>query len=294
MIGRLNHVAIAVPRPRRRRRAVFRHAGSRGVASRCRSPSMASPSCSSPCPTPRSSCWSRLGEVADRGLPAAQPGGRHPPSLLRGGRHPRRARPAEGGRRARARRRRAKDRRPRQAGAVPAPQGFQRHAGRARAGLSASMSVPFAIAIYVVIWWTVLFAILPIGVRTQGEDGLVVPGTPASAPTRPRLAARGAPDHAGFLPGVRRTLGGDQVGVIDLEKWLGRAVDARRKKRARPLSLAPGIADHFFPMPHALIGRRVLRNSFPRLGLRGPCITRGLMTFFMSTTLAKPRPSVTP
>ena len=33
------------------------------------------------------------------------------------------------------------------------------------------MSVPFAIAIYVVIWWTVLFAILPIGVRTQGEDG---------------------------------------------------------------------------------------------------------------------------
>ena len=49
------------------------------------------------------------------------------------------------------------------------------------------MSVPFAIAIYVVIWWTVLFAILPIGVRTQGEDGAVVPGTPASAPTRPRL-----------------------------------------------------------------------------------------------------------
>ena len=49
------------------------------------------------------------------------------------------------------------------------------------------MSVPFAIAIYVVIWWTVLFAILPIGVRTQGEDGSVVPGTPASAPTAPRL-----------------------------------------------------------------------------------------------------------
>jgi predicted secreted protein len=45
----------------------------------------------------------------------------------------------------------------------------------------------FAIAIYVVIWWTVLFAILPIGVRTQGEDGTVVPGTPESAPTHPRL-----------------------------------------------------------------------------------------------------------
>jgi predicted secreted protein len=33
----------------------------------------------------------------------------------------------------------------------------------------------------------VLFAILPLGVRTQGEDGAVVPGTPESAPTRPRL-----------------------------------------------------------------------------------------------------------
>ena len=32
-----------------------------------------------------------------------------------------------------------------------------------------------------------LFAVLPIGVRTQGEDGAVVPGTPESAPTRPRL-----------------------------------------------------------------------------------------------------------
>ena len=49
------------------------------------------------------------------------------------------------------------------------------------------MSLALGIAIYVVIWWTVLFAILPIGVRTQGEDEVVVPGTPESAPTRPRL-----------------------------------------------------------------------------------------------------------
>jgi predicted secreted protein len=49
------------------------------------------------------------------------------------------------------------------------------------------MSPVLAVAIYVVIWWTVLFAILPLGVRTQGEDGVVVPGTPESAPTRPRL-----------------------------------------------------------------------------------------------------------
>jgi predicted secreted protein len=49
------------------------------------------------------------------------------------------------------------------------------------------MSLSLAIAIYVVLWWTVLFAVLPIGVRTQGEDGSIVPGTPASAPTTPRL-----------------------------------------------------------------------------------------------------------
>jgi predicted secreted protein len=49
------------------------------------------------------------------------------------------------------------------------------------------MTLTFAIAIYVVLWWTVLFAVLPIGVRTQGEDGSVVPGTPESAPTAPRL-----------------------------------------------------------------------------------------------------------
>ena len=55
------------------------------------------------------------------------------------------------------------------------------------------MSVTFAIAIYVLMWWVVLFAVLPLGVRTQGEDGSVVPGTPESAPTacgrfRPRCA----------------------------------------------------------------------------------------------------------
>jgi predicted secreted protein len=49
------------------------------------------------------------------------------------------------------------------------------------------MSVSLGIAIYVIVWWTVLFAVLPIGVRTQGEDGSIVPGTPESAPSTPRL-----------------------------------------------------------------------------------------------------------
>ena len=49
------------------------------------------------------------------------------------------------------------------------------------------MSLSLAIAIYFVCWWITLFAILPIGVRTQDEEGEVVPGTPGSAPIAPRM-----------------------------------------------------------------------------------------------------------
>jgi predicted secreted protein len=44
-----------------------------------------------------------------------------------------------------------------------------------------------AIAIYFTIWWIVLFAILPWGVRSQHEDGEVVAGTDPGAPVAPRL-----------------------------------------------------------------------------------------------------------
>jgi predicted secreted protein len=47
-----------------------------------------------------------------------------------------------------------------------------------------------AIAIYFTIWWIVLFAILPWGVRSQHEDGDVVAGTDPGAPVAPRLLAK--------------------------------------------------------------------------------------------------------
>jgi predicted secreted protein len=84
------------------------------------------------------------------------------------------------------------------------------------------MSVTFGIAIYLVIWWTVLFAVLPIGVRTQGEDGAIVPGTPESAPAAPRLlrvvsltTVISALVFAGLWVLVK-------YGVIDLNALLGR------------------------------------------------------------------------
>jgi predicted secreted protein len=49
------------------------------------------------------------------------------------------------------------------------------------------MTIPMAIAIYFTIWWIVLFAILPWGVRSQHEDGDVVAGTDPGAPVAPRL-----------------------------------------------------------------------------------------------------------
>jgi len=49
------------------------------------------------------------------------------------------------------------------------------------------MSLAFGIALYIMIWWLTLFAVLPFGVKTQGEEGDVVPGTPESAPAKPRL-----------------------------------------------------------------------------------------------------------
>ncbi len=49
------------------------------------------------------------------------------------------------------------------------------------------MSLSLAAAIYLVCWWIVLFAILPIGVRTQQEAGAVEPGTPESAPVTTHL-----------------------------------------------------------------------------------------------------------
>lgn len=49
------------------------------------------------------------------------------------------------------------------------------------------MSVVAITAIYFVVWWVVLFAILPWGTHTQDEEGDVVLGTIRSAPVRPML-----------------------------------------------------------------------------------------------------------
>lgn len=51
-------------------------------------------------------------------------------------------------------------------------------------------SFPLSAAIFVTIWFTVLFAVLPFGIRSQREAGEIAPGTDPGAPVTPRLWAK--------------------------------------------------------------------------------------------------------
>ncbi len=49
------------------------------------------------------------------------------------------------------------------------------------------MSVTGAIVLFVVLWFMMMFIILPIRARSQADEGSVVPGTPEGAPADFRL-----------------------------------------------------------------------------------------------------------
>lgn len=51
------------------------------------------------------------------------------------------------------------------------------------------MSLTSSLAIYFLIWWVTLFAVLPFGVRSQHE-GETTPGTDPGAPILPRLLSK--------------------------------------------------------------------------------------------------------
>ena len=44
-----------------------------------------------------------------------------------------------------------------------------------------------ALAVFLIVWWVVLFAMLPFGLKTQDEDGDVTLGTVPSAPRGPHM-----------------------------------------------------------------------------------------------------------
>ena len=53
------------------------------------------------------------------------------------------------------------------------------------------MSLPSALAIYFIIWWLVLFIVLPFGIRNAHESGEAVEdGNEPGAPVNPRLVRK--------------------------------------------------------------------------------------------------------
>jgi predicted secreted protein len=52
------------------------------------------------------------------------------------------------------------------------------------------MTKTTAAAVFFLIWWVVLFAVLPWGVRSQHEGGEVTPGTDPGAPAVPKLGRK--------------------------------------------------------------------------------------------------------
>ncbi len=52
------------------------------------------------------------------------------------------------------------------------------------------MTITAALVLFAVIWFMVLFVVLPLRLTTQGEAGDVVPGTHRSAPSDARIGSK--------------------------------------------------------------------------------------------------------
>jgi predicted secreted protein len=52
------------------------------------------------------------------------------------------------------------------------------------------MNLISAFAVYFIIWWLVLFVVLPIGIQGPKDDSEVILGTDPGAPARPMLARK--------------------------------------------------------------------------------------------------------
>ncbi len=50
------------------------------------------------------------------------------------------------------------------------------------------MAIGSLIALYFIIWWLTLFAVLPFGIRSQHEEGETVPGSDPGAPISVHIA----------------------------------------------------------------------------------------------------------
>ena len=49
------------------------------------------------------------------------------------------------------------------------------------------MTISAALVLFAVIWFMCLFIALPLKIKSQQENGHIIPGTPPSAPSKPQL-----------------------------------------------------------------------------------------------------------
>ena len=66
------------------------------------------------------------------------------------------------------------------------------------------MSCVSAAAVFFILWWMVLFAMLPFGLKTQDDDDDVTLGTVSSAPRGPHMLQGRDPHDDRFARAVRR------------------------------------------------------------------------------------------
>jgi len=52
------------------------------------------------------------------------------------------------------------------------------------------MGIAGSLMVIILAWWLAFFMLLPVGVRSQLEEGKVVPGTEPSAPSAPNLGRK--------------------------------------------------------------------------------------------------------
>ena len=84
------------------------------------------------------------------------------------------------------------------------------------------MPITTAVAIFFLIWWVVLFAVLPWGVRSQHEGGEITPGTDPGAPAiglqvrdiDAAIAAMKAAGGSSITQGGSVKLGSGKVGFV--------------------------------------------------------------------------------
>ena len=58
------------------------------------------------------------------------------------------------------------------------------------AGVYLKLTLVGAIGLFFVVWWTILFAILPIRIQSQSDAGEIAAGTDPGAPAAPALRER--------------------------------------------------------------------------------------------------------